>query len=56
MDWNTLYGFYGDVKPYTDQVRALEKYVAEHKSDPAARFVLGYQYLMMGHNEVAKRN
>ncbi len=54
MDWNTLYGFYGTVQPYTDQVRALEKFVSEHPADPAARFLLGYQYLMMGHNDAAK--
>ena len=54
MNWDTLYGLYGDVKPYTEQLRALEKFVTEHPSDPGARFLLGYQYVMMGHNDAAK--
>jgi tetratricopeptide (TPR) repeat protein len=54
MHWDTLYAFYGDVKPYTEQLRALEKFVAANPSDPGARFLLGYQYLMMGHNDAAK--
>ncbi len=54
MNWDTLYGYYGDVKPYTEQLRNLEKDVAAHPADPGARFLLGYQYLMMGHNDAAK--
>ena len=54
MHWETLYGFYGDIKPFTEQLRKLEKDVAAKPNDPAARFLLGYQYLMMGHNEAAK--
>ena len=33
----------------------MEKYVAQHASDPAARFLLGYQYIMLGHNDAAKQ-
>jgi tetratricopeptide (TPR) repeat protein len=55
LDWNTVYGFYGNIKPFTDQLRALEKHVSQNASDPAARFLLGYQYLMMGHNDAAKQ-
>ena len=54
MHWDTLYEFYGRVQPYTEQLRALEKFVAENPADAAARFLLGYQYLMMGHNDAAK--
>ena len=54
MKWETLYGFYGDVKPYTEQLRKLEQHVTATPNDPAARFLLGYQYLMMGHNDAAK--
>ena len=54
MHWETLFAFYGDVKPYTEQLRNLEKHVAAQPNDPAARFLLGYQYLMMGHNDAAK--
>jgi len=54
MDWDTLYSYYGDLQPFTTQLRALEKYVKEHSTDPAARFLLGYQYMMMGHVDAAK--
>ena len=33
---------------------ALEKYAAAHKSDPGALFLLGYQYVIMGHKDAAK--
>ena len=55
MPWDTLYAFYGDVKPYTEQLRKLEKYVGDHADDPGVRFLLGYQYMMMGHKDAAKK-
>ncbi len=54
ISWDTLYGFYGNIQTYTEQLRALEKYAAGHKSDPGALFLLGYQYVIMGHKDVAK--
>ncbi len=53
-DWPKLYSFYGKVDPYTDQLRALEKYVAKNPAAPEGRFLLGFQYLMAGHRDAAK--
>jgi tetratricopeptide (TPR) repeat protein len=53
-DWAKLYSFYGKVEPYTEQLRALEKFVREHPSAPEARFLLGLQYLMADHKDAAK--
>ena len=36
MHWETLFAFYGDVKPYTEELRNLEKHVAANPNDPAA--------------------
>ena len=54
-DWATVYGFYGNENTYTDQLRALEKFSAEHPNAAEARFLLGYQYLIIGANDAAKR-
>jgi tetratricopeptide (TPR) repeat protein len=48
-DWSTLIGLYGSPDSYTQQVRALESYVTQNPKSAAARFVLAYQYLTMGH-------
>ena len=54
MDWNTLQADYGDVSAYTTQLRALEQYASAHPSAPEARFLLGYQYLMLGYPDQAR--
>ena len=38
IHWDTLYSYYGNVTPYTEQLRKLEKDVAANPNDPAARF------------------
>ncbi len=53
-DWPTLYGFYENVIPYTEQLRKLEKFVGEHPSAAEGRFLLGFQYMMEGHKDAAK--
>ena len=53
-DWPKLYNFYGKVEPYTEQLRALEKYVGNNPKAPEGRFLLGFQYLMAGHRDAAK--
>jgi tetratricopeptide (TPR) repeat protein len=53
-DWATLYGFYGNVEKFTDQLRALEKDVGQHASVPTSRFLLGFLYLSEGHKEAAR--
>jgi hypothetical protein len=53
-DWPTLHGFYGNVVPYTEQLRKLEKFVTDHPSAAEGRFLLGFQYLMEGYKDAAK--
>ena len=53
-NWPTLYGFYENATPYTEQLRKLEKFVREHPSAAEGRFLLGFQYLMEGHKDAAK--
>jgi tetratricopeptide (TPR) repeat protein len=53
-DWNLLFGYYGDVDRYTEQLRALERYTIEHPESAAERFLLGYHYLMIGEPEKAR--
>jgi hypothetical protein len=54
-DWAILQSFYPSADVYTKQLRALEHYVGAHPNDPAARFLLAYQYLMLGHIQAAGR-
>jgi tetratricopeptide (TPR) repeat protein len=53
-DWATLSAHYGDPEAYTKQLRALEKYVGEHKSAPEGHFLSAYHYLMVGGRDDAK--
>jgi tetratricopeptide (TPR) repeat protein len=53
-DWPTLFAIYGKVEPYTEQLRALEKFTQKNPEAAEARFLLGFQYLMAGHPESAK--
>ena len=48
MNWDTLYGYYGDASAFETQLRALEKYAGDHPKAPEAAFLLGYQYQMTG--------
>jgi tetratricopeptide (TPR) repeat protein len=52
-DWTTVSGLYSDVGTYTDQLRALEQYVAENRNSAAARFLLAYHYTICGHTDAA---
>ncbi len=53
-DWNDLYSYYNDAGRYTDQLRKLEKTVADVPNSAAGHFLLGYHYLMTGAKEEAK--
>jgi len=55
MNWPELYRLYGNVGIYTDQLRALEKYAGQNPKAADARFLLGYQYLIIGHPNSARR-
>jgi hypothetical protein len=52
-DWTTMIGLYPSADIYTKQLRALEIYRRDHPSDAAARFLLAYHYLTMGHTPAA---
>ncbi len=54
-DWSKLIGIYNNnVDPYTQQLRALEKFVRDNKTKPEGRFLLGFQYMIDGHHAVAR--
>jgi tetratricopeptide (TPR) repeat protein len=53
MDWTTMSALYPNVEVYTQQLRALETYCRQKPRDPAAQFVLAYQYLVAGHSDAA---
>ena len=53
MDWTTMSRLYGNVADYEVQLRLLEQSCKTHPNDPAARFVLAYQYLTIGSKDAA---
>jgi tetratricopeptide (TPR) repeat protein len=52
-DWTTMIGLYPSEDVYTKQLRALEIFRRDHPNDAAARFLLAYHYLTMGHTAAA---
>jgi predicted Zn-dependent protease len=50
-----MQSLYPDTETYTKQLRALEAFIANNRSDSAARFVLAYHYLVTGQTEPALR-
>jgi tetratricopeptide (TPR) repeat protein len=52
-DWKTLSGLYPSVDVYTNQLRALEAGVGKEPKAAGLRFLLGYHYLSLGHQEKA---
>jgi tetratricopeptide (TPR) repeat protein len=53
-DWPKVYAIYGNVDTYTRQLRALENFTAKTPSAAEGRFLLGFQYAMLGHKEAAR--
>jgi tetratricopeptide (TPR) repeat protein len=54
IDWTTLYGFYDYKMPlFSAQFRALEDYVRQNPSSSDARFLLGYEHLILGQTDMA---
>ena len=54
IDWTTLYGFYDYKMPqFIAQFRALEDYVRQNPSSSDARFLLGYEHLILGQTDMA---
>jgi hypothetical protein len=54
-DWTTMSKLYPDISVYTTQLRTLEASVRANPQEPAAHFVLAYQYMSAGHNDAAAR-
>jgi DNA-binding LytR/AlgR family response regulator len=54
IDWPSLYSYYGNARTYGDQLRALATYIRSHPSAADARFLLGYQEMILGHFQVAE--
>jgi tetratricopeptide (TPR) repeat protein len=54
-NWPVVQSFYPSADLYTKQLRTLEHTVAEHPEQAAQRFLLGYEYLMLGHFKSADR-
>jgi tetratricopeptide (TPR) repeat protein len=52
-DWKTMRGLYPDEDSYTRQLRALEEHVRKDPNSAEARFVLAYQYLVLGSKDEA---
>jgi tetratricopeptide (TPR) repeat protein len=54
IDWPTLYGYYDYQRSrYNRQFHALEEYVRQNPSSADGRFLLGYEYLILGQTEPA---
>jgi tetratricopeptide (TPR) repeat protein len=55
VNWTSLIGFYNNgVEAYTTKLRDLESYVTKNPTQAPARFLLGFQYLAMGHKDAAR--
>jgi tetratricopeptide (TPR) repeat protein len=52
-DWATMRGLYPDEDTYTRQLRALEDFIRKNPNSAEARFVLAYQYLVLGAKDEA---
>ena len=52
--WETMISLYKDPEQYTKQLRNLEEFVDQHEKDSAAKFLLAYQYLVMGYTDHAE--
>jgi len=53
MDWTSVSSLYGNVDDYTAQLRKLEQFVEANPAEAAGQFVLAYQYLMLGEQDMA---
>jgi tetratricopeptide (TPR) repeat protein len=54
-DWAMVIGIYNNnVEAYTQHLRTLEKFARNNKTAPEGRFLLGFQYMIDGHQVVAR--
>jgi len=54
-NWETMSSLYPNIQTYEQQLRGLENAIKEKPDNAAARFVLGYHYLVAGHTDAARR-
>ena len=54
-NWSLVQTLYPSPDVYTQQLRALEHYVSEHPNQASTRFLLGYEYLTLGHLNASRR-
>ncbi len=52
-NWQGLRQLYDSREPYVEQLRKLEETVSKYPDAPELRFLLGYHYLMLGHDAAA---
>jgi tetratricopeptide (TPR) repeat protein len=52
--WETMSGLYPDVRTYESQLRDLEGFTKKEPKNAAGRFLLGYHYLVTGHQDAAR--
>ncbi len=52
-NWSTMAGLYPGVDTYTDQLRALEAHARANPNSTSTHFLLGYHYMVQGHQEAA---
>jgi tetratricopeptide (TPR) repeat protein len=51
--WETMSGLYPNVGTYEKQLRDLESFAKNEPKNAAGRFLLGYHYLVAGHQDAA---
>ena len=54
-DWPTLYSYYKDRDKYVQQLNKLQQFVKEHPDMPEGRFLLGFNYQMIGEKNQAEK-
>ncbi|HEV7999349.1 MAG TPA: tetratricopeptide repeat protein [Planctomycetaceae bacterium] len=54
-NWSIVQSLYPSADVYTQQLRNLEHSISERPDQAATRFLLGYEYLMLGHLKAARR-
>jgi len=54
-DWTTVYGYYKDRDKYVQHLTKLQQFVKEHPDMPEGRFLLGFNYQMIGEKDKAEK-
>jgi tetratricopeptide (TPR) repeat protein len=54
-DWPTLYGYYKDRDKYVQHLEKLQQFAKENPDAPEAKFLLGFNYQMLGDKAQAEK-